>query len=128
IVLPASEEEFPLQVGHLDQLGALSLLHPRVLERNEPRGYEHSFGIAEVEQKVKRLSSVLVGLTGQPDNERAEWKPVVPYEKLHAFEPPAPPLMGTVWIRLALHKSLKQPRAASLESDDRIDDTGFGIG
>src|SRR5438874_2153574 len=35
VVFPAGVEEFPLQVGHLDQLCALLLLHARVFERDE---------------------------------------------------------------------------------------------
>src|SRR6267142_1945901 len=38
VVLPAGEEELPLQVSHFYQLGAGLLLHARVFERHKERG------------------------------------------------------------------------------------------
>ena len=41
IVFPAGKEEFPLEIGHLDQLCALPFPHPSIIEWDK-----QSFGIA----------------------------------------------------------------------------------
>src|SRR5437588_11173764 len=55
VVLPARIEKFPLQVGHLDQFGAIFLLHARVLERYKERRHECALRIAQIVKEVERF-------------------------------------------------------------------------
>ena len=62
VVFPAGVEKFPLQIGHLDQLGAVLLLHARVLERHEESGNERPLGVAQIVKQVERFFRVCVSL------------------------------------------------------------------
>ena len=77
VVFPTRIEKFPLQIGHLDQLGAVLLLHARVLERHEESGNERPLGVAQIVKQVERFFRVCVSLARQSDDESAERKPVM---------------------------------------------------
>ena len=77
VVFPASIKELPLKVSHLDKLGTILLLHPRILERNEERRNESALSVTQIVEQVERLSGVCIGFSRQSDNESAEREPVV---------------------------------------------------
>src|SRR5205085_10247658 len=52
IVLPAGEEELPLQIGHLDQFRALLRGHARIFKRYEERWHERALSVAQIIEQV----------------------------------------------------------------------------
>src|ERR1041385_6260649 len=82
IVFPAGIKEFPLKIGHLDQLGAVSLLHARVFERHKKRGNECAFRVAQIIEQLQRLFGVGFCFTRETEDKRAEREPVVLVENL----------------------------------------------
>src|SRR5713226_7607767 len=120
VILPAGVEEFPLQIGHLNQLRALLLFHARVFERHEECRNESTFRVTQVVKQIERFFSVRVRLSGQADNKGAERKPVMLVQNLKAFENDVAPLMGFVRISLALHEDFEEPRTTGFQANDWI--------
>src|SRR6266576_1287996 len=127
VVFPAGIKELPLKVSHLDKLGAILLLHPCILERNEERRNKGTLSVAQIVKEVERLSGVCIGLSRQSDDESAEGEPVVLIEGFHALEHHVAPLMGLVGISFALHENIEEARAAGFQTDDWISHAMIGI-
>src|SRR5450759_795269 len=103
VVFPTGVEELPLQVGHLDELRAVLLLHPRILERNEERWDEGTLSIAQIIKQVERLPGICISFSRQSDDESAEWEPVVLVQGFHALEHHVAPLIGLIRISSPIH-------------------------
>ena len=128
VVFPAGVEEFPLQVSHLNQLGALLLLHARVFKRHEECRNESSPGVAQIVKQIERFFRVGVRLAGQANDKSTERKPVMLVQRFHALQHDVAPLMGFIRIGFSLHEDLEETWAASLQTDDRIGHPMIGIG
>src|SRR5882672_2145647 len=120
VIFPAGVEELPLQVGHLNQLCALFLLHARVFERHEESRNESSPRVTQVVKQFERFFCVCVCLSGQSNDESAEGEPVMLVQDLHSLEHHVAPLMSLIGIGFALHENIEETRTARFQADDRI--------
>src|SRR6267143_1400673 len=120
IVFPAGKEEFPLQLSHVDHLGAGLLLHARVFKRHKESWNKGSLSVAQIVKQVERLFNVVVSFAGKSNNESAKRKPVVPVQDFHSLQHYIAPLMPFVGICFAFHVSVEKACAARFETDNRV--------
>src|SRR6185295_16429662 len=120
IVFPAGKEKLPLQLGHLDHLGAGFLLHARIFQRNKKRWHKGSLSVAQIVKQIERLFNVRISFAGQSDDERAKRKPVMPVQSFHSLQYNVAPLMPLIGVCLAFHVGIEKTSAPRFEPDNRI--------